>query len=88
MKILHGAMVFLGADGAGLPVLPDRLPETINPVILELFSGSEAGLREAVDRTVAELRRAGYRIRSQSVEEHRRLGWARAHWTAVIEGEV
>lgn len=85
---LYGAILMLGPDGAGLPRLPETLPEARNSLDLSMYGGSHDELVSAAERTVGELRRAGYRVREPSISSRTRPFWMRPTWRCLIQAEI
>ncbi|MCC6191333.1 MAG: hypothetical protein IT318_20110 [Anaerolineales bacterium] len=84
---MYGATVMQGVDGAGLPPLPDMLPQVPIAGHLPRFQGSEEGLRAAVEQTVWSLRETGAVIGAVNIGPQHKPFWARPIWEAVIQAD-
>ena len=84
---LYGALIMLGPDGAGLPSLPDTLPEVRNPLDLPIYAGTHDELAEAAEQTVSELREAGYQVGNPNISSRHKPFWARPIWQVLIQAD-
>lgn len=84
---LFGALVLLGVDGAGLPSLPDTLPEVRNPLDLPLFQGSEEQLNAVAEQTAQSLRAAGAVVGPVTISSRHRRFWVRPTWHALLTAD-
>ncbi|MCX6022292.1 MAG: hypothetical protein NTZ05_11295, partial [Chloroflexi bacterium] len=84
---LFGALVMLGPDGAGLPALPEKLPEVRNPLDLPIYQGTQDELNRAAEQTVSDLRGSGYVVGSATISSRHKPFWARPIWQALIQAD-
>jgi len=84
---LYGALVMLGPDGAGLPALPDTLPEVRNPLDLPIFQGTHDQLNDAAELTVSTLRQTGFSVGPATISSRHKPFWARPIWQALIQAD-
>lgn len=84
---LYGALVMLGPDGAGLPSLPDTLPEVRNPLDLPIFHGTHDRLNQVAEQTVHSLRQTGYSVGPATISSRHKPFWARPIWQALIQAD-
>lgn len=85
----YGVMVFTGADAAGLPAIPDVLPEVRNPLDLPLVAGSKSLLEDRVQRTIDWLsrHRRVLNIESPVIKTIEQRSWSRPRYTALIQAD-
>ena len=84
----YGALIMLGPDGAGLPNLPDTLPEVRNPLDrLPIYAGTHDELVEAAEQTVDELRQGGYQVSLPNISSIYKPFWARPIWKVIIQAD-
>lgn len=79
-----GARVTGGADGAGLPPLPDLLPECHSTVDYHSYWGNRERLQAALEARVMWAQERGYRVDTSFLRTESKPFWVNPNHHAVV----